>query len=135
MIDLVRDFRVVLAKRVVRQFREMRHGVATGEVALCHIPQVLVDCLWGQRKLSIVAVQPAVAVEAGVKAQDFYIAFQKVRSEDGTDVAVHTSDKDLHARVILVPSCQFSMTLANLRTPAQYSCPHTKTRTDLGTYA
>ena len=93
MVDLERHVRVELAERVVRELRQVDHGVEAAQV----VDRQLADVGRPPRRRPIDAVvEPADTVEARVDAADVVAAGHQVRREDRADVALAAGDQDAH---------------------------------------
>ena len=106
VVDPVRDLGLVLAERVVGQLGQVRDRIATVEILLGDLAQILVECLWAKGVVPVVAVEPAVAVVAGVERQDRKAALDQVGSQYGPDVSIDPGNEDFHLPLFLCPEWQ-----------------------------
>src|SRR5262245_15148908 len=74
----------------------MDDGVKAAEVGILDASQILVDHGWRSVEELAVAVQPSVAIVAGVQPHYLVAAFHQQRGKQGSDVAVCACKKNVH---------------------------------------
>ena len=85
MIDLISDLGPVLAERIVGQLRQVHYGVKALKVLDRHMTQILDDGPRHHAELLQIAVEPAIAVEAGIQAYHFMAAAHQQWRQAGAD--------------------------------------------------
>jgi len=97
----MRDLRAILPQRIVRKLGKMHHRIAALEICLGNLPKVLVQCLRRQPEMSIVAVEPAIAVITGIQSDHIETALHQHGRKNGPDVSIDARHK--HAHVCFLP--------------------------------
>jgi hypothetical protein len=97
VIDLVSDLRAVLAERIVGQFGQVHHRITARQVLGAGIAQILVQSEGGPAQVTVVAVQPAIAVIAAVQPDNLEPALHQIRAQYRADIAVDARDEYLHS--------------------------------------
>ena len=93
MVDLVRQARVLLAERIVRQLGEVGDGVEALQVFGGDRADILRQ---DHRARNVGRIQPAGAVEAGIETDRFNAALKQIGAEKRTNVAVSAGKKNFH---------------------------------------
>src|SRR5690606_24793501 len=95
VVDLEREVRLEVAEGIVGEGRQVKHGLATGQVGQRDVPYVLAD--GGNAAQAGIRSECTTAVEVAVQPDDFVAAGQKHGDEDGADVPEVSGDKDAHS--------------------------------------
>ena len=96
MVDLIGDFRVVFAERIVRQLGQVNDGVEALEVSRRDTTQVFDQRRSRDLHVAGIGEQPAVTVIAVVQAYDVVPGFDQSRNQHATDIAVDAGDQNSH---------------------------------------
>src|SRR5262249_23560112 len=119
MIDGMRDLRIVPAERIIRQFGQMGDRIAPAQIFRNDVAHILVDGIWGPVHGSIIRVQPAVPIVAGIQTDHFQASVHEKRGQDGPNVSVYPRDKYSHW--VLGETARVRLTyLSSVREPALY---------------
>jgi hypothetical protein len=99
VIDVERQLGIVLAQRIVGQFRHVHDCMNALQIARLDLAYVTVDRSRKSRNQSAIAEQPAVAVIPGIESDDVVPTGLQHRREKAADVALDSSHEQLHLRL------------------------------------
>ena len=97
MIDVVGEFGVEIAERIVRQRRQMDDRVEAVEIGRRHVAHVLADAP-APATICAAGRIGAALIEIAVAADDLVARLQQHRHHHGADVALMAGDQNTHAR-------------------------------------
>ena len=92
MVDVECQRRVQVAKRVVRQRRQMDHRVESAQILRLDVAHVFRNGLDCRAPIA----ERAMRIEIGVHADDVVPSLAKQRHHDGTDIPATPGDENSH---------------------------------------
>src|SRR6185312_12525723 len=96
MIDLESDLGIVLSQRVIGQLGQVHHGVAARQILGRHVTQILVERSRAIQHCAVIAIEPAIAVVAGVQPQNLVACRGQEMHQPRADVTVAAGNEYLH---------------------------------------